>query len=304
MESVRAQDGRVLTYAEYGSPHGSPVFLLHGTPGSRMGPRPRWQVLYWLGIRLIAYDRPGYGGSDRCAERTIADAAGDVAAIADELGLDRFAVVGRSGGAPHALACAALLPERVTKVSALVPFAPRDLMGPDWYQGMVDMNVNEYTAAERGAAVYGRRVADQVSAIRADPGTNMPFEDPALPKSDRAIVGDFGIRVMLSENFAEGLRTSAYGWIDDSIALVRPWGFDPAEITVPCLLWHGTNDIFIPVGHSRWLASRISIAETVLVDGVSHFSAVKALPKILVWLVDGQTAQSDALAGAGSASAG
>jgi pimeloyl-ACP methyl ester carboxylesterase len=285
MESVLTRDGRQLTYSEFGSPHGAPVFLLHGTPGSRMGPRPRWQVLHWLGVRLIAYDRPGYGGSDRHQGRKVADAAYDVADLADQLGIEHFAVVGRSGGAPHALACAALLPARVTKVSALVSLAPRDLMGPDWYQGMAQMNVAKYSAAEREGAVYGQQVAEQVSAIRADPGANMPFDDPDLPKSDRAVVSDYGIKVMLTENFAEGFRTSPYGWIDDSLALVGPWGFDPADITVPCLLWHGTEDIFTPVGHSHWLADRIAVAETILVEGAAHFGALEALPDVLIWLV-------------------
>lgn len=285
MESILTRDGRQLTYVEYGSPHGNPIFLLHGTPGSRKGPRPRTQVLHLLGVRLIAYDRPGYGGSDRHQGRRIADAAHDVADLADRLGLDQFAVVGRSGGAPHALACAALLPARVTKVSALVPFAPRDLMGPAWYQGMGQMNVTEYAAAERGAAAYGQLVAEQVSAIRADPGANMPFDDPDLPKADRSVVADYGIKVMLTENFAEGFRTSPYGWIDDTLALVNPWGFDPAEITAPCLLWHGTEDVFAPVGHSRWLADRISVAETVLVEGAAHFGALEALPRVLLWLI-------------------
>src|SRR5215469_3490909 len=107
----------------WGAPKGRPVFLLHGTPGSRRGPRPRASVLYRLGVRLIGYDRPGYGASDRRPGRQVGDAAADVRAIADALGLDRFAVVGRSGGAPHALACAALLSGRVTRVAAMVGLA-------------------------------------------------------------------------------------------------------------------------------------------------------------------------------------
>ena len=94
-----------------GNPTGHPVFMLHGTPGSRIGPFPQTRVLYELGVRLISFDRPGYGGSDRLDSRRVADVVPDVVAIADELELDRFAVLGRSGGGPHALACAALLPE-------------------------------------------------------------------------------------------------------------------------------------------------------------------------------------------------
>ena len=99
---------RLLTIDVSGAPDGAPVFLLHGTPGSRNGPKPRSSVLYRLGVRLICYDRPGYGGSSRVPDRRVADAARDVEMIADKLKLGRFAVVGRSGGGPHALACSAL----------------------------------------------------------------------------------------------------------------------------------------------------------------------------------------------------
>ena len=109
---MKAPDGRQLSTQAYGDPDGKPVFLLHGTPGSRLGPHPRGAVLHRLGVQLIAFDRPGYGESDRREGRRVADAAADVLAIADAYGLDKFAVVGRSGGGPHALACAALLPDR------------------------------------------------------------------------------------------------------------------------------------------------------------------------------------------------
>jgi pimeloyl-ACP methyl ester carboxylesterase len=254
-------------------------------PGSRKGPRPRSTVLYLLGIRLIVYDRPGYGGSDRMPGRTVAHAADDVQDLADELGIERFAVVGRSGGAPHALACAALLPERVTRAAALVSLAPRDLMGDDaWYRGMSQRNTTWYRAAERGLAAYTERVSAPMALIRADPDKHLPYEDPEMPPSDRAVVADYGIKVMLSENFLEGLRNSSFGWIDDTLALVGPWGFDPARITGPALLWHGMKDVYCPVSHSQWLARRIPNAHLDLAEGVSHFGAVEVLPRVLQWL--------------------
>ncbi|MCG6500466.1 alpha/beta fold hydrolase, partial [Kitasatospora sp. A2-31] len=132
---VKAADGRALAVETVGDPRGRPVFLLHGTPGSRVGPHPRTSVLYRLGIRLVSFDRPGYGDSARLPGRRVSAAAADVRTIADELGIDRFAVLGRSGGGPHALACAALLPERVTRVALLVSLAPRNAAGLDWYGG-------------------------------------------------------------------------------------------------------------------------------------------------------------------------
>lgn len=130
--TVKTPDGRQLATQLDGDPEGRPIFLLHGTPGSRLGPRPRSAVLHRLGVQLISFDRPGYGESDRLEGRRVADAAADVLAIADAYGLDRFAVVGRSGGGPHALACAALLPDRLTRAAVLVGIAPRGAEGLGW----------------------------------------------------------------------------------------------------------------------------------------------------------------------------
>src|SRR5262245_10458430 len=137
---MRSRDGRTLAVEERGVPDGNPIFLLHGTPGSRLGPSPRAGVLWRLGVRLISYDRPGYGLSARRFGRRVADVASDVGDVADALGVDTFAVIGRSGGASHALACAALLPERTTRVAALVPLAPPSAEGLDWFEGMTSSN--------------------------------------------------------------------------------------------------------------------------------------------------------------------
>ena len=131
-QEVKASEGRILSVENSGDPYGKPVFLLHGSPGGYKGPRPRGIVLYRLGIRLISYNRPGYPGSTRQEGRCVADAADDVRAIADHFGIDRFSVVGRSGGSPHALACAALLPERVICAAALSSLAPYDAEGLDY----------------------------------------------------------------------------------------------------------------------------------------------------------------------------
>ncbi|UUN31038.1 alpha/beta hydrolase [Streptomyces sp. FIT100] len=283
---MRASDGRHLTVERLGDPRGRPVFLLHGTPGSRLGPAPRGMVLYQRGMQLIAYDRPGYGGSDRLAGRSVADVADDVRAIADALGLDRFAVVGRSGGAPHALACAALLPDRVTRAAALVTLAPRDADGLDWFEGMAASNVLEYTRATADPDGLTARFISRSDEIRRDPVRLLDDLRRELTDSDRMVVSDAGVRAMLLRNYQEALRTSAYGWIDDALAFCSPWGFDPAGIKAPVLLWHGEKDVFSPVGHSRWLAERIPGATAVLEPAAAHFDALHALPRILTWLLD------------------
>ncbi len=281
---VRTRDRRILAVEERGEPRGTAVFLLHGTPGSRKGPLPRASVLYRLGVRLITYDRPGYGLSDRKAGRSVADVAGDVVDIADALGIDRFGVIGRSGGGPHALACAALLPERATRVAALVPLAPRRAEGLDWFNGMAESNVTEYKAAETGQAAMMRLLSPTVEQIRADPTRLVPALDHDLPEPDRTIVADIGIRMMLADNFAEAVRRSAAGWVDDALAFNSPWGFEPESISVPTLLWHGDEDVFSPADHSRWLARRIPGARVIIERGVAHFGALRALPDVLPWL--------------------
>jgi pimeloyl-ACP methyl ester carboxylesterase len=274
----------------YGDPDGKPVFLLHGTPGSRIGPHPRAAVLNRLGVRLIAFDRPGYGESDRLEGRRVADVAADVQTIADAYGLRKFAVVGRSGGGPHALACAALLPERTTKAAVLVSLAPRSADGLDWLDGMARSNVLEFTAASNGYAGIAAHTKAVADAIRADPASLIAGIQAELPDPDKRVVADRGIRSMLVETFTEAMRTSDYGWIDDTLAFCSPWGFDPASVTVPVLLWHGANDVFSPASHARWLADRIPNATVIVQAGAAHFGALDVLPDILRWLSAGRPA--------------
>ncbi|MER5810613.1 alpha/beta hydrolase [Streptomyces sp. NPDC002033] len=284
-KEVRTADGRILMAERWGDPDGKPVFLLHGTPGSRLGPAPRGMVLYQRRMQLIAYDRPGYGGSDRHPGRTVADVAQDVAAVADALGLDTFAVAGRSGGGPGALACAALLAHRVTRTAALVPLAPRDAEDLDWFAGMAASNVEEYTTASDDPEELAARLIPRAAGIRQDPGRLLDELRRELTDNDRMIVSDAGLRSMLLRNYREGVRTSAWGWIDDALAFSSPWGFDPADIRSPVLIWHGELDVFSPVGHARWLGRRIPGATTTIDPAAAHFAALRALPDVLTWLL-------------------
>jgi pimeloyl-ACP methyl ester carboxylesterase len=288
---VEAADGRRrLCVESSGDPEGKPVFLLHGTPGSRVGPRPRGVILHRLGIHLITFDRPGYGNSDRMVGRQVADVVADVAAIADAFELDTFGVAGRSGGGPHALACAALLPHRITRAAVLVALAPRGADGLDWFQGMAASNVFYFTAATAGHDPLAAHLMAAADAIRADPAALIRTLHAELDDSDRRVIADMGIRSMLVQTHAEALRRSAYGWVDDVLAIISPWGFDPAAIAVPVRLWHGESDVFSPASHSQWLAERIPDATVVVQPGAAHFSALHVLPDMLRWLVTDQTA--------------
>ncbi|MGW6916145.1 alpha/beta fold hydrolase [Kitasatospora sp. NPDC054939] len=280
---VKTPDGRTLAVETHGDPRGRPVFLMHGMPGSRIGPHPRSTVLYRLGVRLISFDRPGYGDSSRLPGRRVGAAATDVRIIADDLGLAGFAVVGRSGGGPHALACAALLPDRVLRVAALVSLAPRDAAGLDWYSGMTASNVRTYREAERGH----HRIADSLEfrsrQIKADPVSLLKGLRPELPPADREVVAVAGIRRMLQSNYREAFRQNADGWIDDILAFTADWGCKVESIAAPTLLWHGADDQFSPVDHSRWLADHIPGASLFLEPGAAHFGALRVLTQALKW---------------------
>ena len=292
--------GRKLACETWGDPNGHPVFLLHGTPGSRLGPRPLPSFLHRLGIRLIAYDRPGYGESGRCQGRLVRDAAADVESIADALGIEgTYSVVGRSGGGPHALACAALNPDRVASAAALVTLAPPDAEGLDWFAGMAESNVLAYTRASLAVAedpglhteLKLKELTDSLArsadAVRQQPGSLLSNLDPELPAADREVVEDAGMRGLLLENYLQGVGDSWEGWLDDVLAFCRPWGLDLATIKdVPLLLWHGEQDTFCPVGHFRWLAERIPSTTPVLQPSAAHFAALSALPEVLAWVRD------------------
>jgi pimeloyl-ACP methyl ester carboxylesterase len=282
---VRSGDGRRIAVRVSGDPSGQPVFFLHGTPGSRLGPLPRSLRLYELGVRLITFDRPGYGRSDRLMSRVVADVVPDVCAIADELGIERFAVAGRSGGGPHALACAAMLPHRVTRAGVLVSLAPWAAQGLDWFAGMADSNVREYTTAAADPDMLTARLMQAADVIRANPASHVATLSPEMPEADRLVVSDAGIRSLLAKNYAEALRGSADGWIDDALAFRSPWGFNLADIEVPVLLWHGQDDVFSPVAHARWLADQIPGAITSIRPATAHFGALTVMLDVLSWLI-------------------
>jgi pimeloyl-ACP methyl ester carboxylesterase len=251
-------DGRRLRYDVAGA--GAPVFLLHGTPGSRLGPRPRDSVLYRLGVRLISYDRPGYGGSGRDPGRSVASCAADIAAIADDLGLGTFAVAGRSGGGPHAMAAAALLPARVTR--AAVEFG--------------NARTDELKLVESLRLRADRTRRSPASLLEALRGQITP--------PDRRVVRDVTFERLLLETYAEAMRPGPWGWIDDNLALNRDWGFRLSEIGQRVRLWHGADDNVVPASHTRWLAERIPRAEFEIQTETAHFGAMEILPDILSWL--------------------
>ena len=258
-QAAQAADGRTLIFAERGDLSGHPVISLHGTPGCRLNRHPNEELVRSAGARMISYDRPGYGGSDRHRGRTVADVASDVAAIADRLGLERFSVSGASGGGPHALAVAALLGDRVIRAACVMSLAPFAALGAGWFTGMDPENVAEFGWAlegeERLAAELELHDTEQRERVAVDPAKMLENFD--LPESDKQVLGRQDFAAMWREVTIEQTRNGVWGWVDDDLAFVSGWGFDPATIAVPTLVWYGTSDVIVPPRHSEWIASAV-----------------------------------------------
>jgi pimeloyl-ACP methyl ester carboxylesterase len=160
-----------------------------------------------------------------------------------------------------------------------------DGMGKQWFEGMTDSNVTEYKFAANDPEELTWRLAQTAAKITANPTSHVSTLSPEMPLDDRRVVADAGIRSLLAQNFAEGLKESANGWIDDLLAFCAPWRFDPADIKVPVRLWHGKDDVFSPVAHTRWLADRIPGSQLVIQPDSAHFAALEAVPDMLSWLI-------------------
>jgi pimeloyl-ACP methyl ester carboxylesterase len=286
-----APDGRTLAFCEWGDPAGAPVFSLHGTPGSRLGRHPDEEVYRRAGVRAITYDRAGYGQSTRHPGRRVADAATDVAAIAVALELPRFAVFGGSGGAPHALACGALLPDRVTKCASVVgpaPFGPGGLSREEFFDGMVEGNVREFGWALEGEDTLRpeleREARELLVSIESD-SENPLGEDYKLSEDDLEVIGRAEIRAMLAASMREGIGRTVDGLVDDDLAFTRPWGFEVSEVPMPVAVWYGPNDTLVPTSHGEWLAQAIPHAEVVVLDG-GHLAVYDRMSELLGWLTE------------------
>nr|WP_166640410.1 alpha/beta hydrolase [Amycolatopsis sp. SID8362] len=269
--------GRLHVY-DSGGPGRLTVLWHHGTPNLGAPPGPLLPLGEELGIRWISYDRPGYGGSTPVPGRTVGDAAGYATAVADALGVGRFAVLGHSGGSSHALACAALLPDRVLAAAGLAVVAP--FYGDDWFAGMADPGALR-------AATEGRAAKEAYEA-------SAEFNPAVFTAADFAALK--GSWSWLDSVVQPAL--GAVGLIDDDLAYVAPWGADPAAIAAPVLLVHGEDDRMVPAAHSRWLATRCPRAELRLTPGDGHLSVLDHAAAALTWLADQPSSDSDATTGA------
>jgi pimeloyl-ACP methyl ester carboxylesterase len=284
---VTTADGRTLHVLEAGAPDGPALVVHHGTPGSAALYRSELESAAGHGLRLIGYDRPGYGGSTPHRGRSVADAAADVAAILDALGVERFATYGTSGGGPHALACAALLPGRCAAAATIASVGPADAADLDFMAGMGAGNVAEFAAAREGRERLTEHCrVDAAGMASAEPGEFADAMRPHLSDADvRVLTGEFAAHLL--ESTTAGLEPGVEGWVDDDFAFLAPWGFDVEAIRVPVLVWQGEQDLMVPAGHGRWLGEHVGGAETRLSPEEGHLTLfVNRVGDVHAWLRD------------------
>lgn len=291
---VAAPDGRQVAFAVWGDPAGFPVMQLHGTPGCRLMRWPDETVYGRLGVCFVTHDRAGYGRSARLRGRRVVDDVDDVRLVADELGFERFGVSGGSGGGPHALACAARLPERVIRAICVVgsaPFGPAGLDEDAWFDGMDPANVRDFQLAFEGEdalnANHERLQAEYEARVAADDTSNL-LEEYDLSESDRERLARPETVQILNETIREHAVNGVGGWTDDLLALTGPWGFDVSEITLPVLIRYGASDVLVPRIHGDWLAAHVPNC-VAKVDDAGHLGRdpVKEIAEHVRWLRDG-----------------
>ena len=286
LTDVRAPDGRTLRVHEDGDPDGVAIVVHHGTPSSGLLYPPHAQDAAERGIRLVGYDRPGYGGSTPRPGRSVADAAADVEALVDTLGIERFATYGASGGGPHALACGALLPERCVAVATIASVGPYDVDGLVWLAGMGEGNQREIAAALEGGETFERFLVGEVASldgVTAD-GLAQAIVTHLSAVDAAVLTGD--LAAFLVSSIRDATRDGIAGWRDDDYAFLRAWGFELGEIRVPVLLRQGRQDLMVPFAHGVWLAERIPGVQAELSEEHGHLTLLAGVPEVHAWLLE------------------
>lgn len=283
---VQTGDGRTLQVREYGTGDGQAVIFHHGWPSSRLLPDSWDEAAQARGVRLISFDRAGYGGSSRAPGRTVGDVAADTAVIAEALGADRFGVWGVSGGGPHALACAALIPERLTGTAVVAGAAPYDMPGLDYCAGMGPANQYEFPLAAQGPEVYEPYVRAAVEKMLAAGVHGDDGFQSVLSPVDRALMDSGQFDEYEEANLREALGGGIYGWLDDGYACVGPWGFELESIEGPVLLVQGGQDLMVPASHARAMAAVLPNATLEFHPDEGHMTLGMAPERSLDWLVE------------------
>ncbi|BAU49728.1 alpha/beta hydrolase [Sulfurifustis variabilis] len=271
-QRLRLADGRILAWLALGDPAGRPVLYFHGYPGSRLEARLASDAARGLGLRVLAPDRPGFGASTFQPGRTIGAWAADVAELADRLALERFAVVGVSGGGPYALACAARLPERVSRAALVGALGPlgRMPLAPD----MVGLNRLALALAARTPLLARLAVRLAARWVRQDPERWLAHMMSGAPAADRRVLADPGYRALFTASTAEALRQGGRGAAWELTLLARPWDFSLKEVRVPVRIWQGLDDNIVPPAIAQRLAAALPDSESRCLPDEGHLSLI------------------------------
>ena len=269
---VATPDGRSLEVMLAGPQTGLPLIHHGGTPVAAVPFRPLVDAATERGLRFVTYSRPGYATSDQCHGRTVASASADVVAILDSLQADSFVTMGWSGGGPHALACAAVLPERCRAAAMIAGVAPWRARGLDWLAGQGEENVEEFEAAVRGEkalTAWLTEAAEDMADLSADDVVAV-LGDLMSDVDKAALTGDYA--EWTAASFRKAVSAGVAGWRDDDLAFMQPWGFDLGAITRPVAVWQGGQDRMVPFAHGEWLAANIPTARAHLLPDDGHLS--------------------------------
>ena len=270
--------GRTLDVFVSGEDGAPLVIDLPGTPQGHRLDGALEEAAAATGLRIASLARPGYAGSTRLPGRTVADVVPDVLAVADSLGYEKFAVMGSSGGGPHALACGALAADRCVAVTVVSGVGPWAATGLDFLDGMGEGNEIEFRAALEGEEPLRELLLLWREEILAAgvPGIFASLQSVLSPPDQKVMTKDF-VRQM-HESFSLALENGVDGWGDDDLAFTRPWGFDLARVAVPVFLWQGEQDLMVPPAHGRWLADAIPGCRARLLPDDGHLTMLLNRP--------------------------
>jgi pimeloyl-ACP methyl ester carboxylesterase len=272
-------DGRELAWLETGKARGTPVFVFHGTPGTRLQVSFDEKAIAASGVRFIAPDRPGYGHSSFHRGRTLADWATDVATLADHLKIERFAVAGVSGGGPHAAACARLLPERVTAAAIVSGVGP--MADPELSAEMVSFNKAAAVMAARAPLLLRTVLSLQQFWMRRWPDAALRAASSQFAEPDVKLLERADVRAAFMQDLRQPSATTAQAAAQDFVLFARDWGFRLQDISVPVQVWHGDLDRNVPFAQGKFVADRIPGAEFHECPGEGHLLVVEHLEEIL-----------------------
>jgi pimeloyl-ACP methyl ester carboxylesterase len=274
--TVTASGGRVLEALVSGPEDGLPLVFHTGTPGGLVEFAAITEAASARGLRTVLYARPGYGGSTPQPGRRIADAADDVAAILGDIGADEFLTVGWSGGGPHALACAALLPVRCLAAASVAGVAPYDSPGLDWMAGMAGENVAEFSAALAGEQELASFLNATAGVLRDVTAAEITESlGGLLSGTDKAAL-TAAFADYLAASMRTAVSTGIAGWRDDDLAFIRDWAISLAALghATPVAIWQGDQDRMVPSSHGGWLAASIPLAHARMRPGEGHLTLV------------------------------